>query len=238
VSKFRTSLTYANVMATFAVFVALGGSSYAAIKVTGKNVKDSSLTGKDVRNSSLTTSDVKNRSLLAGDFKSGQLPAGGSGPTGPPGPPGPKGETGSQGGPGTPGQPGATGPTFGRSGTNSCNPDSTVFIDCATTGLITLPAAGRVLLVGAGAWDNHGGIAPNAGSCQLRVDDTTLVGPVTLFGESTSTHTFPNEPGGLALTGVTASLPAGTHKFDLECNETTSNVFVSASISAVLLGES
>ena len=40
-SELRSHTTYANVMATFAVFVALGGSSYAAIKVTGKNVKDS-----------------------------------------------------------------------------------------------------------------------------------------------------------------------------------------------------
>ena len=33
-------LTYSNVMATIAVFIALGGSSYAAVKITGKNVKD------------------------------------------------------------------------------------------------------------------------------------------------------------------------------------------------------
>jgi hypothetical protein len=92
-------LTYANVMATVAVFVALGGSSYAAIKVTGRNVKDSSLTGKDVKNSSLTTSDVKNASLLAVDFKSGQLPVGGRGPAGPQGL---RGEPGDDGDPGQP----------------------------------------------------------------------------------------------------------------------------------------
>jgi hypothetical protein len=73
-------------MATVAVFIALGGSSYAAITVTGKNVKDSSLTGKDVKNrsltgkdikkSSLTTTEVKDRSLLSRDFKAGQLPSG------------------------------------------------------------------------------------------------------------------------------------------------------------------
>ena len=81
-TKFRSKFTYANVMATIAVFVALGGSSYAAITITGKNVKNSSLTGKDIKNSSLTTSDVKNRSLLARDFKSGQLVAGARGPAG------------------------------------------------------------------------------------------------------------------------------------------------------------
>jgi hypothetical protein len=81
-------------MATIAVFVALGGSSYAAISVTGKNVKNSSLTGKDVKNNSLTGTDVKglksgdiaDRSLLSKDFKTGQLPKGDTGATGPRGP--------------------------------------------------------------------------------------------------------------------------------------------------------
>jgi hypothetical protein len=83
-AKFRARLTYANLMATVAVFIALGGSSYAAITVTGKNVKNSSLTGKDIKNNSLTGSDIKNlksgdvsdHSLLAKDFKAGQLPVG------------------------------------------------------------------------------------------------------------------------------------------------------------------
>jgi hypothetical protein len=75
-AKLRKRLTFANVVSVIALFVALGGSSYAAIKVTGKNVKNSSLTGKDIKNSSLTTSDVTNRSLLSKDFKKGQLPAG------------------------------------------------------------------------------------------------------------------------------------------------------------------
>jgi hypothetical protein len=74
--KFRNRLTFANVVSVLALFVALGGSSYAAIQVTGKNVKNSSLTGRDIKNSSLTSSDVKNRSLLSKDFKRGQLPAG------------------------------------------------------------------------------------------------------------------------------------------------------------------
>jgi hypothetical protein len=69
-------------MATIAVFIALGGSSYAAIVITGRNVKNSSLTGRDIKNSSLTTSDLKNHSLRALDFKSGQLKAGPQGPKG------------------------------------------------------------------------------------------------------------------------------------------------------------
>ena len=81
-SKLRSRLTYANVMATVALFVALGGSSYAAIKVSGKNVKDRSLTGKDIKKSSLTTAEVRNHSLLGKDFRPGQLPSGPQGPQG------------------------------------------------------------------------------------------------------------------------------------------------------------
>jgi hypothetical protein len=94
----RRRLSYANVAATLALFVALGGTSYAALTITGKNIKNSSLTGADIKNSSLKTSDIKNNSLktsdiknsslLAQDFKAGQLPAGPKGATGAPGAPG------------------------------------------------------------------------------------------------------------------------------------------------------
>ena len=97
--RIHSRLTFANVISLLALFVALGGSSYAAIKVTGKNVKDSSLTGKDLKNSSLTGADVKNGSLLTGDFAAGQVPAGQRGPKGDTGA---KGETGTQGQPGEP----------------------------------------------------------------------------------------------------------------------------------------
>ena len=59
-----------------ALFVALGGTSYAALTVTGKNVKDSSLTTKDIKDNSLTSSDVKDRSLRLRDFRSGELSGG------------------------------------------------------------------------------------------------------------------------------------------------------------------
>ena len=75
--------SYANVTATVALIVALGGTSYAAIKLP-KN--------------SVTSATVKDRSLLKKDFKPGQLPAGKQGP---PGPAGPAGGSGAAGGAGT-----------------------------------------------------------------------------------------------------------------------------------------
>ncbi len=55
----RGGLTYANVMATVAVFIALGGASYAAVKlpknsVGSSQIKKNAVTGSRVRNSSLT----------------------------------------------------------------------------------------------------------------------------------------------------------------------------------------
>jgi hypothetical protein len=72
-ARLREKLTYANVMATIAVFVALGGSSYAAVRMTGKDVKDGSLTGRDIRAGSLTGKDVRRGSLTGRDVKNGSL---------------------------------------------------------------------------------------------------------------------------------------------------------------------
>jgi hypothetical protein len=59
----RAKLSYANVMATIAVFIALGGSSYAAVRMTGKDVKDGTLTGKDVKNRSLGQKELSRRAV-------------------------------------------------------------------------------------------------------------------------------------------------------------------------------
>ena len=70
--------------------MALGGTSYAAVVVTGKNVKDGSLTGKDVRDRSLVTKDLSKRTVksLAG-ARGPQGLKGATGPQGPAGAPAP-----------------------------------------------------------------------------------------------------------------------------------------------------
>lgn len=92
----------ATLISLIALFVALGGTSYAALSVTGKNVKNNSLTGADIKNSSITGTDVKNRSLRAVDFRAGELPAGAQGLQGPKGDTGAKGDRGDKGDAGTP----------------------------------------------------------------------------------------------------------------------------------------
>src|SRR5262245_10140068 len=47
------------VVAIVALFMALGGTSYAALKITGKNVENSTLTGADVKNKSLAEKELE-----------------------------------------------------------------------------------------------------------------------------------------------------------------------------------
>lgn len=80
-------------LALIALFVALGGTSYAAatgsidsreIKnntVRSKDIRNNSIQGRDIRRGTVVSSDVKDRSLLATDFQPGQLPAGPTGPS-------------------------------------------------------------------------------------------------------------------------------------------------------------
>ena len=100
-ARLLSSLSYANVMATIAVVLALGGTATAAgTLITGKNVKNESISGTDIKNRTLRGADVKDGSLLKKDFKAGQLPAAASaatGATGATGARGPAGGTGPRG---------------------------------------------------------------------------------------------------------------------------------------------
>jgi hypothetical protein len=62
-NRLRDRLTYANVVATLALFVALGGSSYAALTITGRDVRDRSLSGKDLKRNTLTGRQIKESRL-------------------------------------------------------------------------------------------------------------------------------------------------------------------------------
>lgn len=61
----RPRVTYANVVATLALFVALGGGAYAVTKITGADVRDRSLTSRDLKSNSANGRVVKERSLGA-----------------------------------------------------------------------------------------------------------------------------------------------------------------------------
>ena len=138
----RLSRRHSIAVAYLALFAALGGSAYAAVTVTGKNIKDGSVTGRDVKNRSLGTSKLSTSavsSLIGQRGPAGpQGEKGEQGPVGPKGgagPVGPKGETGPA---GPQGNPGSAGPPA-RAGSAAW---STASIRQGYTSRAIRPAAG------------------------------------------------------------------------------------------------
>jgi hypothetical protein len=62
-NKLRQRLTYANVMSTLAVFIALGGSSYAAYRISGSSIKDRSISAKKLKRNTLGGREIKESRL-------------------------------------------------------------------------------------------------------------------------------------------------------------------------------
>jgi hypothetical protein len=97
--RLLNKLTYANVMATIAVFIALGGVGYAATRLPKNSVGT-----KQIRRAAVTPAKLNKaaKSTLQG-------PAGPEGPRGAAGQQGPRGPQGAAGEKGTPGRPGEKG---------------------------------------------------------------------------------------------------------------------------------
>ena len=76
-TKLRQRLTFANVLSMVALFLALGGSSVAAVSLKRNSVK-----GKHIARNAVTAPKVKNASLRLEDFAAGQIPQGPKGDKG------------------------------------------------------------------------------------------------------------------------------------------------------------
>jgi hypothetical protein len=129
----RLGRRHTTAVAYLALFAALGGSAYAAVTVTGKQIKDATVTGKD----------VKNRSLGAGELSASALgslrAAGERGPAGPQGEPGKQGPIGPAGATGQQGPSGVGGVEYKVSSGKSVPKDQTVGdqVNC-TSGKVAL----------------------------------------------------------------------------------------------------
>lgn len=55
--------TFSNVIAVIALFIALGGSVYAAAKINGKQIKPQSIPGNRIKPGTLTGKQIKSQSL-------------------------------------------------------------------------------------------------------------------------------------------------------------------------------
>lgn len=92
---------FGNAIAYAALFIALGGTSYAAVKIPAHSVgtlqlQNASVSNLKLRNNSVTAAKIRDGSLLLKDFAPNQLRIAvktAKGPSGPAGPPGPAGAT-------------------------------------------------------------------------------------------------------------------------------------------------
>ena len=73
--QLRSYLTYANVMATVAVFVALGGTSYAVAtgSIDGREIKNNTVRSSEILNNNVTTRDLRNNSARGADVRNDSL---------------------------------------------------------------------------------------------------------------------------------------------------------------------
>ena len=79
--RLATSYLRTHHIGLLALFIALGGTSYAAVNLSKNDVG-----ARHIKPNAVRSSEVKDRSLLAKDFRRGQLPRGATGPQGPAGP--------------------------------------------------------------------------------------------------------------------------------------------------------
>jgi len=71
--KLRPKLSYANVMATLALFVALGGTSYAATKIGTRQIVNNSVRTQDIRNGTIRGRDLRRGTLTAREVNEDRL---------------------------------------------------------------------------------------------------------------------------------------------------------------------
>lgn len=166
---------YANVTSTLALMVALGGTSYAAIKLPANSVGSAQIKAKAVGSSDLasgavTSAKVKDGSLLGTDFKAGELPRGRTGATGPAGA---TGATGPVGAPGAPGSAGVTGPRGPSDGYSATTQSSVTFTGAEQTLQTLALPAGKFVLNAVAAADNNSALQHSV-SCSLLSGATVL----------------------------------------------------------------
>src|SRR5204863_8492796 len=87
-ARLRAHLNYSNVLATAAVFAALGGTGFAAATIGTAQLKNGAVTNPKLASNAVTSAKVKDGSLLIKDFKANVLRGTVVGPQGPTGPTG------------------------------------------------------------------------------------------------------------------------------------------------------
>lgn len=202
--------SYADVMATIAMFLALGGISWAAATLPDNSVGSAQIQAQavrtgDLRNGAVTSLKVRDGSLLAKDFAAGAV----VGATGPQGPKGDQGNAGPAGPQGERGPRGEAGPAGGFP-----------FVSVIPVPASGTPTANGAALLAAAAANQGKTLVLDQGTYDLGSARVTLPTGTTLAGQGPARtilrQTAVNSSNGIVLNGATvrdlslwSSAPAG-----------------------------
>lgn len=186
-------------LALLALFVALGGTTYAAAGLPANSVGT-----RQLRKNAVVSAKVKDHSLLSGDFKVNQLP---HGPQGLKGDKGDRGDKGDKGDAGVQGPPGLTAGAF--KGDSTAFP---AFTQPAQTETLTTSVPSRVYTAAAVAASVTCGPFPCGLDFGLYVDGQPIPGS----GVGIGADALGKASDDLATLGMTpVALPAGVHTVTL-----------------------
>jgi hypothetical protein len=237
-TRLRAHLTYANVMASIAVFIALGSGAYAA---TGSSLMSSSgtINGCVPKRGGALRVLQSGRKCPKGDAAlpfNARGPAGTAGRAGTNGLSGASGSNGTNGANGSNGSSGGPGPTASASANvttsvNFISTDSTVPVAQAT---ITTTFTGRILAnasLDVQRTSGGGGV-----DCQLWIGPAGAFSVLTFTRISNPDNTYFTQSGTyevtIPLTGA-AVKPAGTYAIEATCQTGSAATFVFGDIAAV-----
>ena len=224
----RSRVSYANVTASLALFVALGGTAAAAMTLPRDSVGSTQIRTNAVRASEIAKDAVQSRGIAKdavgsseiedNDIRLADISAGArsslQGAQGPAGPRGTPGQTGPQ------GPAGPTAAAVGDAFDPPAGPDETMFR--GETSLIT-PSAGDVLAFGQLI---VGVDCPAAGgfSCRFEAGLYLDGNPVPNSGASILVENGATDSHTLDLFGLAQDVPAGTHEITVGWKGTSPNV--------------
>jgi hypothetical protein len=190
-----------NAIAYAALFVALGGTSYAAARlpagsVGSKELHSGAVTKTKLHRGAVTSASVQDHTLKAVDFARGQLAAG------------PKGDKGDAGAKGDKGDPG---PTLGVAGADTGSPKTGAIAATSTvtaTKTVTLTTRSRLFVL-ASVWADTG----SCGTLSCYATWGVLVDgvPVPHGARAIPLYSGESWEGELTPFGVTGPLEPGTH---------------------------
>lgn len=207
----------ATVISFIALIVAMGGTGYAAISIPKESVGTAQL-----RNAAVTRQKIAPNTLRT--FTGTRGPAGATGPAG------------QQGATGLPGPEGSPGPTSGTSAGSVEELSSTGFTPFGSSGTVTLPAAGKVLVEVSGFYFIQ---CSAAGSCSATVSG--FVDGTAVPGAHENLNAAANSSGAaeIAVSGIVINVPAGTHTIQLETKDSATVAITNSEnlhVTAVALG--